>query len=116
MTILGTFTAGEDIALAIDIASGTAPGGLVVTADLIPGKVFGDSFVPQRGAVATALGVASRSASGDIPAGWNVTLGAAASADLAPGIYGAFATYTDGSAVTIDDVPAVIRVNPALPA
>lgn len=116
MSIIGTFTAGEDIALAIDVANGTAPVGLVVTASLIAGKVFSGAFVPSRGAQAVALTVAPRAASGDIPAGWNVTLGAAASADLAPGVYAAFATYTDGSAVTIDDVPAVIRVNPALPA
>lgn len=116
VTIIGTFTAGEDIALAIDIASGTAPGGLDVSASLIPGRVFGDAFLPTRGATATALGVAPRSASGDIPAGWNVTLAAADSADLAAGTYGAFGRYQDGNTVTIDDVPAVIRINPALPA
>lgn len=116
MTILGTFTAGADIALAIDIASGAAPEGLVVTADLIAGKIFGDSFVPRRGAAAIPLAVSDRPAAGGIPAGWNVTLPAAASAGLAPGFYAAFARYRHGNAVTIDEVPAVIRVNPALPA
>lgn len=51
-----------------------------------------------------------------MPAGWNVTLSAGASADLEPGVYAAFGRFQDGDAVTIDDVPAVIRVNAGLPA
>jgi len=115
VSIIGTFTAGENIALAIDIASGTAPAGLEVSASLIRGRVFGDAFLPSRGATPIALAVTPRAASGEIPAGWNVTLEAADSADLAAGIYAAFGRYQDGNSVTIDDVPAVIRVNPALP-
>lgn len=116
MSILGTFTAGEDIALAIDVASGTAPAGLVVTASLILGRLSGRSFTPRRGAQPIALTVTPRAAAGNMPAGWNVTLSASASADLAAGTYGAFGRYQDGNTVTIDDVPAVIRINPALPA
>lgn len=116
MTILGTFTAGEDIAIAIDVASGTAPAGLVVTASLILGRLSGRSFTPRRGAQPIALTVTPRAAAGLVPAGWNVTLSASASADLEPGVYAAFGRYQDGDAVTIDDVPAVIRVNAGLPA
>lgn len=113
--VIGTFRVGEDIGIALDIASGTAPGGVVVTASMKRGRLLGETFEPLAGADPVAITVTSRAESGDIPAGWNLTLPAAASALLAAGTYGIDAKFAvSGGATEITDMTAVIRLTRAV--
>lgn len=112
---IGTFRIGETIAVALDIVSGTVPDGLTVTAVMRRGHLFG-TFEPMVAAVPVALLVTPRAAAGDIPAGWNLTLDAEASADLLPGAYGIDARLVDGETVEITDMTAVIRLTRAVTA
>lgn len=111
MSIIGTFRVGEDIAVALDIASGTAPEGLTVSAAMKRGRMPGGVFEPASNATAITCSVSPRAASGEIPAGWDLTVSAAVTADLQPGVYGIDAQFTgDGGAIDITDTTAVIRL------
>ena len=61
-----------------------------------------------------ALVVAAREASEEIPAGWNLTLPAASSEALEPGVYGIDARLTGaGGSVDVTDVTALVRLTRA---
>lgn len=113
MTI-GTFRAGEDISVALDIVSGLAASVASITAKMQRSTSV-IQFAPDRKSPPISLTVSPRAASGDIPAGWNLTLPAADSADLRPGVYGIDARLVGtGGEIELTDETALIRVTQAV--
>jgi hypothetical protein len=114
--VIGTFRIGEDLAVALDGVTGTVADVAAIVAKMVPGRLgpLGE-FVAKPGAALITLDVAPRSASGSIPAGWNIGLAAAATASLAPGIYGIDAQLTGTSGVIEKtDTTAVVRLTRAV--
>lgn len=77
---------GETISLALDAVSGDPAGVSAISAKLKavpPGR----TSVPPGAPVAANFSVSLRAAEGDIPAGWTLTIPAAASAALSAGAY-----------------------------
>ena len=108
--ILGTFRIGEDIAIALDAVEGDPSEVASVTA-FIQRSLSASPFDPDPAFPPIALTVGVRAAAGDIPAGWNLVLPAAESADLPPGVYGIDARFTGtGGSVDITDVTALVRL------
>ena len=112
--IIGTFRVGEDVSVAIDLVEGVAGDAGTVTAQLFR-STSATSFARAARSAGVALTVASRSASGDDPAGWNVTLTAAQSANLRPGVYGIDARHTvGGRQVVLTEATQLIRLTEAV--
>ncbi len=100
------FQRGETISLALDALSGDPLSVSVISASMkavAPGRNVVDAAAP----VAATFTIAPRGASGDIPAGWNLTVAANVSAGLPPGTYLADAKITAGGGVIITDTIAV---------
>lgn len=108
--LLGEFRVGEDVAVALDAVSGDVANVATITAKM-QRSLQKTSFVPDDDHTAVEMTVVARAASGDIPAGWNLTLPAATSAQLASGFYGIDAKLigTSGS-IDITDTTALIRM------
>jgi hypothetical protein len=94
------FARGETIGLALDAVEGDAGGVTAITARLKPVGPGGSVVAAGPG---LAFAVAARAAAGDDPAGWTLTIDAAASAGLRPGLYRADARIEVGSGVVITD-------------
>jgi len=114
MQTIGTFRLGEDIVVALDAVEGDISQVSSIIAAMrgaAPGKPL---FTVDRTRPAVPLLVLARPATDDFPAGWNLTLPAASTAGLSPGIYGIDAkiTFSSGS-IDITDVSALIVVNEA---
>lgn len=111
--MLGTFRIGEDVAIALDAMSGDIAQIATITASLRK-SLLPHEFVVDTAFAAIPLTVASRPASGEFPAGWNIVLTAAQSSLLDPGLYGIDAKLT-GISGTIDitDTTAVIELTRA---
>jgi hypothetical protein len=97
---------GETISLALDAVSGDPAQVSAVTAHLKavpPGR----TSVPAGAPIAASFTVVSRPASGDVPAGWTLTISAAASALLIAGAYLADARLTIAGGVIVTDSVAL---------
>jgi hypothetical protein len=103
---------GETISLALDALTGDPAGVTAVTAAMKavpPGR----TSVPADTPVAATFVVSPRAAAGDVPAGWTLTINAAASAELVAGAYLADARLVVGGAVIITEQVA-IRIRDAV--
>lgn len=99
---------GETIVVALDAVSGDPATVTAITAKLKP--LPGGANEIEAAAVPVAdFVVTARVASGDIPAGWNLTLSATASAALLPGRYAADARLTVGGGIEIPSF-IIIRI------
>lgn len=110
MSIIGDFRVGETLSLALDALSGDPGEVSAIAAWIAPAEQRGGVASVREDAVRTALDVTTRAASGDVPAGWTLTLSAAASAALLPGLYGIDARLTVGGGVDITDASAFVRL------
>ncbi len=108
------FQRGETISLALDAVSGDPASVTALTAQLkaVPA---GRTTVPAGTPVAASFDVAPRVAVGDIPAGWTLTVSAAASAGLVTGAYLADAKLVVAGGVIITDSIA-LRIRDAVTA
>jgi len=114
--VLGTFRIGEDIVIALDAVAGDVADVATITAAILPGRpgLAGSVFQPKPNSPPIPMTVTARAAEGDFPSGWNLTLQAAASAQLVPGLYAIDAKLTAATgSIDITDVSAVIIVNQA---
>lgn len=108
--IIGEFRIGEDIAIALDATAGSTAGVSAISASMKPATIGTNRFVLDDSAAAQSLTIAPQSPAS---AGWTVTLPAAQSALLAPGIYGIDARIVIGSGVEITDQSAFISLTRA---
>ena len=103
------FARGETIGLALDAVEGDPGGVTAVTAKL---KAVGPGGSIVAAGPAVAFAVSGRAAVGDEPAGWTLTVDAAASAGLRPGLYRADARLEVGSGVIVTDGVSLRIVEP----
>lgn len=108
--IIGDFRIGEDIAIALDATSGNTATVTAITAQMKPATLSATRLTLDDAAAATTLAVAAQSPAS---AGWTISLPAAQSAALTPGIYGIDARLTIGSGVEITDQSAFISLTRA---
>ncbi|HEX8444068.1 MAG TPA: hypothetical protein VF631_10535 [Allosphingosinicella sp.] len=103
------FARGETISLALDAVEGGVAGVTSVTAKL---KVVGPGGSVVSSGLGTAFEVSARAAAGEDPGGWTLTIGAAQSAALKPGLYRADARMEIGSGVVITDAISLRIIEP----
>jgi hypothetical protein len=108
------FQRGETVSLALDAVQGDPATVSAISAAMKP-VLAGRSVVDQSAAVAATFGVTSRIASGNIPAGWTLTIPAATSAGLAAGTYLADAKLTVGGGITITEPIAIRMIDAVTP-
>jgi hypothetical protein len=106
--IIGTFRIGEDISVALDAIAGDPATVSAISARMKPAKASGNRLVLDDSAAPITLTVASQGA-----AGWLVSLSNAASAALAPGIYGIDARLTVTGGVEMTEQTAYIALTRA---
>ncbi len=97
---------GETISLALDAVSGDP-----LTVSAISAKLKavpqGRTTVPDTAPVAASFAIAPRVASGDVPAGWTLTIPASVSATLTVGSYLADAKLEIGTGTIVTDSVAI---------
>lgn len=103
--MIGEFRLGEDIALALEVASGDPATVTAVTAAMKPARITANRPVLDDAAGAVALTVAPS------PDGWTVSLPSAGSAALSPGIYGIDARLVVAGGVEITEQTAFIALS-----
>ncbi len=106
------FQRGETISLALDAVSGDPAVVSAISAQLKavpPGR----TSVPPGEPVAADFAISTRTAQGDIPAGWTLVIPALASAGLQPGAYLADARLEVGGGVIVTE-PVAIRIRQAV--
>jgi hypothetical protein len=106
------FARGETIGLALDAVEGDVSGVTSVTARL---KAVGPGGSVVSAGPAVAIAVSARAAVGDEPPGWTLTVDAAASAGLRPGLYRVDARMEVGSGVIVTD-GVTLRITEAVSA
>lgn len=106
--IIGEFRLGEDLAVALDATSGDTALVTALTARMKPARITGNRLVLDDEAPAIALDVAARGA-----AGWTLSLAGAATAALAPGLYGLDARLAFAGATEITEQTAFISLSKA---
>ena len=106
--IIGEFRLGEDLAVALDAATGDTALVTAVTARMKAAHVAGNRLVLDDDGVGTALDVAERGADG-----WTLSLTSAATAALAPGLYGIDARLAFAGGVEITEQTAFIALSKA---
>ena len=100
--IIGQFRAGEDIAVALEVTDGDVAGLTVTASMLLIGSVQGAPI---------AMDVLPRAATSTIPAGWNIVLPAAQSANIRAGRYIIDAKFQGAGSVDITKQSANIMVS-----
>jgi len=108
--IIGQFRIGEDMVLALDAVSGDPAAASAVTAAIRPAFVGDNRLVLDPNALPLGMAVASQA---DPAAGWTVSLPAAQTAVLAPGLYGIDARLSVGGGVEITDRTAFVSLTRA---
>lgn len=106
--VIGEFRIGEDLSVALDVTQGDPATVLTVTAGMKPTKVAANSLALDHAATAIALVVTARGAEG-----WTLSLPAAASATLEPGIYGIDARLAFTGGVEITERTAFVALSRA---
>lgn len=106
--IIGEFRLGEDISVALDAAAGDPATVTAISARMKPAKVLGNRLALDDSAAAIDLSVSVQDM-----AGWLIALDHAASASLAPGIYGIDARLTIAGGVEITEQTAFIALSRA---
>ncbi len=106
------FQRGETISLALDAVAGDPAQVSAIVAQMkaVPA---GRTSVPAGASPAASFEIATRAASGDVPAGWSLVIPATASATLSPGSYLADARLTVASGTIITE-PVAIRIRDAV--
>ncbi len=108
------FQRGETLSLALDALTGDPLSVSAISASVkavAPGRTGVSAVAP----VAAVFDIAPRTAAGDIPAGWTLTIPAAVSATLSAGSYLADARLEVGGGVVITESVA-IRLNESVSA
>lgn len=105
------FHRGETIVVALDAVSGDVAIVSEATAKIRRLNARRDGFA--TGAAASAMTVSPRPASGDVPAGWDISMSGAATANLAPGHYGIEAQLIVGGGVIKTDFAPVRMLDAA---
>ncbi len=105
---IGTFRIGEDIAVALDAIEGDTTLVTAIIARMKPAKVVANRLVLDNSATGLAMTVSSQG-----PAGWLVSLPAAASAGLAAGVYGIDARLSLPGAVEMTEQSGFISLSQA---
>jgi hypothetical protein len=106
--IIGSFRLGEDIAVALDVVSGSAAAVTAVAATMKPARPLANRLVLDDAAPGVALTVTAQGTTG-----WLITLPFAASAALAPGLYGIDARLTFAGGVEITEQSGFIALSRA---
>jgi hypothetical protein len=108
--IIGEYRIGEDIAVALDASAGDPATVTAISARMKPAQVSTSRLVLDEAAAAIDLTVAPQSPAS---AGWTISLPAAQSAALSPGIYGIDARLAIGAGVEMTDQSAFISLTKA---
>ncbi|HMS21600.1 hypothetical protein [uncultured Sphingorhabdus sp.] len=103
-----TFQRGETILLALDAVTGD-PQSVTAIDAVMKAVPPGRTGVPDGAPVAATFSVSQRTAQGDIPPGWTLTINAAASAALVAGNYLADARLEVSGGVIVTE-PVAIRI------
>lgn len=106
--IIGEFRLGEDLAVALDAATGDTALVNALTARMKPARVASNRLVLDDDAPGVALDVAARGGEG-----WTLSLPGAATAALAPGLYGIDARLAFAGAVEITERTAFVSLSKA---
>lgn len=106
--IIGEFRLGEDLAVALDAATGDPTLVTFLTARMKPARVAANRLTLDDDAPGTALAVTQRGSDG-----WTLSLSAAETAALAPGLYGIDARLAFAGAVEITDQTAFVALSKA---
>ena len=106
--IIGSFRIGEDVSVALDALTGDPATVTVISARMKPAKVTANRIVLDDSASAIAMQVTALGAEG-----WIVTLGHAATADLAAGVYGIDAKLTISGAIEMTEQTGFIALTQA---
>ncbi len=107
---IGNFRIGEDIAVALDAIEGDTGLVTAIIARMKPAIVLQNRQVLDDAAAGIAMTVTSTSQG---PAGWVISLPAAATAGLTAGIYGIDARLTLSGAVEMTDQSGFIALSQA---
>ena len=105
---IGNFRIGEDMAVALDAIAGDAGVVTAIIARMKPAIVLHNRQVLDDASAGIAMTVTSQG-----PAGWLVSLPAAATAGLTAGIYGIDARLTLSGAVEMTDQSGFIALSQA---
>lgn len=107
-----TFQRGETVSLALDAVTGD-PLSVTAISAVLKAVPPGRTGVPDGAPVAATFAIQPRTAQGDIPPGWTLTIAAATSASLAPGAYLADARLEVAGGVIVTE-PVAIRIKPSV--
>jgi hypothetical protein len=107
-----TFQRGETLTLALDAITGDplSVTGISAAMKAVPP---GRTGVSQDAPVAATFSITPRTAQGDIPPGWTLTIPAGTSASLSPGAYLADARLEVAGGVIVTE-PVAIRIKPSV--
>lgn len=108
--IIGEFRIGEDLAIALDAASGSTATVTAISASMKPARVSAARLMLDDSAAAIDLTLAPQSPAS---AGWTISLAAAQTAVLEPGVYGIDARLTIGGGVEMTDQSAFVSLSRA---
>jgi hypothetical protein len=106
--IIGEFRLGEDLAIALDAATGDTALVTALAARMKPARVAGNHLVLDDDDAGTALDVTPRGSDG-----WTLSLTGAVTAALTPGIYGIDARLVFAGAVEITEQTAFVSLSKA---
>lgn len=106
--VIGEFRIGEDIAIALDAVAGDTASVSGVTASMKPARAVANRLVLDDAAPPLPLVVKPRGAQG-----WTLSLAAAASSGLDPGLYGIDARLAFPGGVEITERTAFIALSRA---
>jgi hypothetical protein len=107
-----TFQRGETVSLALDAVTGD-PLSVTSISAVMKAVPPGRTGVPDGAPVAATFSVSPRTAQGDIPPGWTLSIAAATSAALSPGAYLADARLEIAGGVIVTE-PVAIRIKPSV--
>jgi len=108
--LIGEFRVGEDIVLALDATDGDAAAVSAITAALKPAWMPDNRLQLRDDAPAVAMTVSPQA---ETAAGWTISLPAAQSAVLAPGLYGIDARLVVSGGVVITARTAFVSLTQA---
>lgn len=110
MGILGEFRIGEDIAIALDAVEGDPATVTAISAAMKPALVGDNRLILDDDDDATILTATPQATPG---AGWTITVSAAQSAVLEPGLYGIDARLSVAGGIEITDRTAFVSLTRA---